>query len=224
MVEHLHATAQPIGLLSDVHGDIVALDAVLDALRRYDVGRILVAGDLLFGGDAPLEVWRRLQSLGALCVRGVSDTALATIAADRLEPDGAHERARAERFAATQRALGDLVLEQLRRLPLQLRMPMIDGRELLLVHGAPVDPTLELSIEMSDDELLARVGDDPADVVVCGATHVPFHRQLDGLDVLNVGSVGEAPGPTDARVAHFTVLRPRMDGPEIIQEWVELGR
>lgn len=51
----------PIAILSDIHGNLVALDAVLAELSRRDIDRIVVAGDLLFGGDDPLGVWRRLE-------------------------------------------------------------------------------------------------------------------------------------------------------------------
>jgi hypothetical protein len=47
---------------------------------------------------------------------------------------------------------------------------------------------------MSDEEVLSLLGDDPADVVICGGSHVPFDRMVGGVRVINVGSVGEAPG------------------------------
>ena len=65
--------AAPIAFLSDVHGNLVALDVVLAELERLDVKRLYVAGDLLLDGDQPLEVWQRLQALGATCTRGPSD-------------------------------------------------------------------------------------------------------------------------------------------------------
>jgi predicted phosphodiesterase len=56
---------------------------------------------------------------------------------------------------------------------------------------------------MSDQEINALLGDDPADVVVCGASHVPFDRMIGGVRIVNVGSVGEAPG-AGRRFAHAT--------------------
>ena len=52
--------AAPIAFLSDVHGNLTALDVVLAELERLDVKRLYVAGDLLLGGDEPLGVWQRL--------------------------------------------------------------------------------------------------------------------------------------------------------------------
>ena len=94
---------------------------------------------------------------------------------------------------ATRDALGDLILQRIRRLPTHARIPLEDGGELLLVHGSPADPGEALTHDMSDEEINALIGDDPADVVVCGASHVPFDRMVGGVRVINVGSVGEAP-------------------------------
>jgi predicted phosphodiesterase len=124
----------------------------------------------------------------------------------------------AERFQRTRATIGELVLEQLKRLPERLRIPLIDGCEVVMVHGSPADATLEISHDLDDAEIVALVQDDPADWVMCGSTHVPFLRELDGVHVVNLGSVGDAP---EGRVAHFTILTPRMDGTQLLQTWVE---
>ena len=209
--------SRPIAFLSDVHGNLAALDAVLTELRRMEVADVVVAGDLLLGGDEPLGVWRRLERVGARCIRGLSDTALVSVSEDALAPADEAQRAKAQRFLDTRRALGELVIEQLRRLPDRLRIPMIDGREILVVHGSPDDPTQEMSHDMSDDELVALVADDPADLVVCGASHVAFRRDLPELVVLNVGSVGQSP---EGRTAHFAVVTPRLDSPTVVPHHV----
>jgi predicted phosphodiesterase len=210
--------SQAMAFLSDVHGNLRALDAVLSELERSGIADIFVAGDLLLGGDEPLEVWQRLQSRGARCVRGTSDVALATINPDQLRPNTADEAEMAERFAATRRAVGELILRRLVDLPDRIRVPMLDGRELLLVHGSPSDPFESIGHELEDDDVRRLLADDPADIVICGATHVPFSREVDDVQVINVGSVGLAPG---GGVAHYTVLRPKMDGPIVEQTWVE---
>lgn len=210
--------AKPMAFISDIHGNLTALEAVLDELRRRDVERIYVAGDLFLGGDDPLGVWRKLQSVNAICVRGLSDTALVTIDPSDVEPRDDDERSRLETFRTTRETLGDLVLSQVRKLPERLRIPLIDGRELLVVHGAPADPREEISHDLEEDEVRALVGDEVADFVVCGASHMPFRIPLDELEVLSVGSVGSAP---EGRVAHFAIISPRMDGADIVQSFVE---
>jgi hypothetical protein len=115
------------------------------------------------------------------------------------------------------RDLGDLILARLARLPQMVRLPLDDGGELVLVHGSPSDPTEPLSHDMSDEEISALLGDDPADVVVCGGSHVPFDRVVAGVRIINVGSVGEAPRGSapflhaDATLIH--VGKPRLPRP-----------
>ena len=209
--------ASPIAFLSDLHGNLLALDAVLLELERLEVRRVYVAGDLLLGGDDPLGVWQRLQAIAATCTRGPSDMALASVDPTSLLPVDDEQRRRAREFAQTRAAIGDLVAERLRRLPEQQRIPLLDGREVLMVHGSPADPNTEISHDLGDDEVLALLDDDPADIIVCGATHVPFQRTVGEYHVVNVGSVGAAP---EGQIAHYTVLTPRMSGADILQDWV----
>jgi predicted phosphodiesterase len=208
----------PIACVADIHGNLPALEAVLAELSRRAVSDLFVAGDLLLGGEQPLEVWRRLGERNARCVRGQSDLALASVEAASLRPSTDAERASAQVFGETQRALGELIRRQLGALPERLRVPMIDGRELLLVHGSPLDPSVAITHDMEDDEIGALLADDPADLVLCGASHVPFVRALGDVQIVNVGSVGQAPG---ARVAHYTIVSPKVSGAEIEQSWVE---
>jgi len=209
--------AGPIAFLSDVHGNITALEVVLGELERLDVKRVYVAGDLLLGGDEPLEVWQRLQALGAICTRGASDLALGSVDPGSLVPIDEEQRRQARSFSDTRAAIGDLVAERLRRLPEQQRIPLVDGREVLMVHGSPADSNQEISHDLSDDDLLALLDDDPADIIVCGSTHVPFQRTVAEYHVVNVGSVGAAP---EGQVAHYTVVTPRMSSADILQDWI----
>lgn len=208
--------------VSDIHGNLDALRAVLATAERRAFHKLLVAGDLVFSGldDAstaqPLETWRRLTAAGAVMVQGVTDRAIATLDPSKLAPKSEHEQKMIERMKGVRAELGDLVLERLRRLPTQVRFPLEDGGELLLVHGSPVDPSEAMTQDMSDEELSALVGDDPADLVVCGMSHVPFDRVVSGTRIVNVGSVGESPYDVIARadpmVAHATWIESRPSG------------
>jgi hypothetical protein len=155
-------------------------------------------------------------------VQGVSDKALATLDPDEITPRSEHERVRLDRMSEVQDELGELILERLKRLPTHTRIPLEDGRELLLVHGSPTDPAEAITFDMSDDEVDALLGDDPADVVVCGMSHVPFDRMVMDVRIINVGSVGEAPG-TSHRFAHATWIESLPSGITVEQIAVPLG-
>src|SRR5262245_52304018 len=123
--------SEPMAFLSDVHGNIRALAAVLDELQRRAVKDIFIAGDLILGGPEPMEAWKAIQRIGARCVCGPSDVALARVDAKLLKPQDEDEASKVREFAAAQKALGEIILKRLAQLPRQMRLPMIDGRELL---------------------------------------------------------------------------------------------
>jgi predicted phosphodiesterase len=77
---------------------------------------------------------------------------------------------------------------------------------------------------MSDEEVGALLGDDPADIVVCGGSHVPFDRMVAGVRIINVGSVGEAPAGSAGSHADATFIAVRAAGLEIEQIVVPLGK
>lgn len=194
--------------ISDIHGREDALGAVLATAEKRGYSHLLVAGDICFPGPGALAVWQRLVSARATCVQGLSDKALARLDPAAMSPKSEHEKRMFDRFNEVRAELGDGVLRALGQLPLTHRMPLPDGRELLLVHGSPADPTTSISHDMTDDEVRRLLGDDPADIVVCGASHVPFDRTVMDVRVIGVGSVGQAPGEEPFAHATFIEISP----------------
>jgi predicted phosphodiesterase len=215
--------------VSDIHGNLNALRAVLATAEARAFHKLLVAGDVVFPGPEPLETWRRLAAAGAVMVQGVSDKALATLDPNELHPRTDHERAMLDRMRGVRTELGDVILAKLRRLPTHQRIPLEDGTELLLVHGSPVDPAESITHDMSDDEIASLIGAETASLVVCGMSHVPFDRMIGDVRVVNVGSIGQAPdGMSTAEegaaplVAHATWIESTPSGLSVEQIVVPL--
>src|SRR5271163_847126 len=103
--------------ISDVHGHLDSLRAVLATAERRSFHKLLVAGDIVFPGPEPLETWRRLSAAGAVMVQGLTDRAVATLDPAAMHPRTDHERERLDRMRATRDALGELILQRIRRLP-----------------------------------------------------------------------------------------------------------
>ena len=190
--------------VSDIHGHAAALRAVLREAEGYGFDQLIACGDLCFPGPEPLEVWKILVQHRALCTQGVGDRALAAIDPEKLSATGEAERARIDRLRKAHRELGDIIVTRLGQLPPIARLPIESGHTLLVVHGSPADPTEPFDINMSDEEMLALLGDEPGDIIVCGGSHVPFDRSVADVRIVNVGSVGEAPAGDHASATLIT--------------------
>lgn len=193
--------------ISDIHGRADALRQVLAEAENWGFDQLIVCGDLCFPGPEPLQVWKMLVERNALCVQGLSDKALAQLNPTELESRFPGELQRIEQLRRTRRELGDIIVTRLGQLQTTARLPLESGHELVVVHGSPMDPSEHFTVDQSDEEMLALVGDDPADVIVCGGNHTPFQRQIDDIRIVAVGSVGEAPTPGIAYATVITSLK-----------------
>jgi predicted phosphodiesterase len=184
--------------ISDIHGNAHALKKILAEGDALGFDQLVVCGDLCFPGDGALEVWRTLVARKALCVQGVSDRALSKVNPDKLPANTPEAKARVEQLRAVQEQLGEIILVRLGKLPPLAHLPLESGHTMLIVHGSPGDPTDSMTRDMTEEELLARLGDEPGDLVICGSSHEQFDGFVADVRIASVGSVGEAPGGTHA--------------------------
>jgi predicted phosphodiesterase len=205
--------------VSDIHGHAAALDAVIKEADSLGWDQLIACGDLCFPGPAPLAVWKTLVGHRAMCVQGVGDRALAQVDPNKLTATTEVERNRIERLRQVQNELGELIVKRIGQLPTIANLPIESGHTLLAVHGSPIDPGEPFAIDMTDDELIALLGDEPGDLVVCGGSHVPFDRSVADVRIVNVGSVGEAPG---GGYANFTIVTTSALGINVQQHVVSL--
>ncbi|WP_227134147.1 metallophosphoesterase family protein [Halorubellus salinus] len=201
-----------VAVISDVHGNRVALDAVLDDMPR--VAGVLCAGDVVGYGPWPAECVDRVRREGATAVMGNHDRAVVQDSGFRF-----NDMAQAG-VAYAREHLDDDHFEYLASLP-EERLAA-DGR-VKIVHGHPDDPDHytrphEFSPRLLDDE----------DVLVMGHTHVQAHEKYGEGIVMNPGSVGQPrDGDPDAAYAlldldRMTVEERRVEyDVDAVQEAVE---
>lgn len=195
--------------VSDIHGHADLLRAIMREADTYGWDKLVACGDLCFPGPEPLAVWKILVEHQALCVQGLGDRALAQVDPAKLAAASPAERSRIERLKQVHAELGELIIARLGKLPTTASLELESGHNLVIVHGSPADPSEPLTFDMSDDEIIALLGDEPADIVVCGGSHVPFDREVADVRIVNVGSVGEAPG---GGVAHGAIVMSSQTG------------
>ena len=192
-----------LGIVADIHGNDVALRAVLEDADRLDVDRWWALGDLVLFGARPAEVLELLLGLpGISMLRGNTDRYVLTgeqpaphaTAADAVGSVDLVERfaAMAAGIAWTRGVLDQAgLLTSLASLPAQLRCQLPGGATVLGVHaspGADDGPGIEPGID--DERLGALLAGCGADVVIGGHTHFVTDRVVDGIRALNPGSAG----------------------------------
>jgi len=206
-----------IALLSDIHGNLIALDAILaDINTQGGVDAYWLLGDLVAIGAQPVAVLERIHQLPNLCaVRGNTDRYTTTL--DRPAPTPDDVRADPSLlpvfaevtacFAWTQGALAATGwLPYLDALPLAQRLTLPDGTRLLGVHASPAnDDGQGLHPYVDDEELLTMLTGCEADLICGGHTHWPMNRRVGGYHVVNLGRVSNPLTPD--LLASYVLLR-----------------
>ena len=179
-----------IAIVSDIHGNRTAFEAVLVDLGETSPDLILHGGDLADGGSSPVEIVDQIRDLGWPGVIGNTDEMLfdpgsLTEFAKQSPNLAALFAAIEERAAATREALGPERVAWLRALP----RAQTHGR-MALVHASPESLWRAPVLEASDAELESIYSPLGRPIAVYGHIHRPYVRNLTGMTVANTGSVG----------------------------------
>jgi predicted phosphodiesterase len=183
-----------IAVLSDVHGNLLALEAVRAALKKERPDGVMICGDLVLNGPDPVGVVdaiRELESDGALVVAGNTDIAVADFDYAAAFPslmDGIPESIRSAAEWAHDE-LGQERIDWLRRLPSERRLRV--GEMLLLAtHASPGSQTEGFDGALDPNVTIERAARTDARVICCGHTHLPEVRDLGWKLIVNAGSAG----------------------------------
>lgn len=201
-------------LISDIHGNLPALDAALDDIRaRADVDAVYHLGDLVGYSPWPNEVVDRLRDAHIAGVAGNYDT---TVAADHKHCGCRSESPRQEELAhisyewtrvhvtpTTKAMLGGLPF----RIDLRPLGGHVSGPTVTLVHATPSNNLVYVTEDRPDTfltKLAQTAGLTAGDVLCFGHTHKPWHRTVDGVHFVNTGSVGR-PKDGDPRAGYMVL-------------------
>ena len=200
-----------LALISDIHGNLQALEAVLKEIEKQVVDEIIFLGDLATIGPQPKEVIEKIRSLDCPCITGNHDAAL-------LDMDN-FER---YKIAPPLYPALDWCLKQLDSADLDflsgfkptLFKSLASGIELLCYHGSPQSNT-DIIIRTTEDNVLDNIINEyPAQIYIGGHTHLQMLRRYNDKIFINPGSAGSAfqrffmPGETPALLpqAEYSIL------------------
>jgi putative phosphoesterase len=168
-----------VAAISDIHGNLPALEAVLAEIDAADVDAVVVAGDTISGPWAA-EVFDLVHEVDAVCVRGNADREVI---------------ARSDRFGPLQPwsadRLGASRLTEASTWPLTAELTIEGLGRVLVCHSTPASDDPIYTRLTPDDDVVGVLGPVDAEVLVCGHTHMQYDRTLgNGLRIVNPGSVG----------------------------------
>lgn len=190
-----------IALLSDIHGNYFALKAVLEAVKKKNVNTLMIAGDFVGYYFWPKEVFEALESWDIVAVRGNHDRMLLEVSKDP------------EKLVLLSKKYGDglkIALDLLDRntfnwltkLPDSIKYE-VKNKRILLCHGSPWNEDEYVYPDSKTDSLLRYTSID-CNIVVQGHTHYPMCKKVNGIKIINPGSVGQ---PRNRELgAHWALL------------------
>jgi predicted phosphodiesterase len=176
-----------VALISDLHGNEIALDAVLADIGRRGVEQTVCLGDVATLGPRPVAVLERLQRLGCVCILGNHDEFM-------LEPSlvDAYSKIPVLRDAVAwcRARLPSDAVQYIRGFRRSFELPLDQHNRLFLFHGTPESNVEDLLATTPPEPLDEMLAGHRAAVMAGGHTHIQMLRQHRGIWVVNPGSVG----------------------------------
>ena len=188
-----------LAVISDIHSNVYALQAVLDDISKRGADRIINLGDTLYGPMAPKATYDLLASYDVVSICGNQDRMLFQVASEEYVANSTL------RFVLND--LGETPVEWLKTLPFDYQV----SNEIYACHGSPTNDLTYLLEDISggdvrvraDDEIVRMLSGQSSSVILCGHTHLPRVVELSsGQLVINAGSVGLPAYTDDQPVVH----------------------
>ena len=179
-----------LAVFSDIHGNMQALEAVLEDINSRGVDKIFCLGDLAMAGPEPNKTIDFVKNQDWTVIQGNTDEMIAYYSKEVFDKvkEAAPIMANALKFDANE--ITEENKEYLKKLPVNLTLN-IEGLRVLLVHGSPRKNNENIYPNMPQDKIEEIFKDVEADVVFCGHTHMPCGYQTKSkMTVVNDGSVG----------------------------------
>ncbi|WP_238885111.1 metallophosphoesterase [Clostridium sp. YIM B02551] len=180
-----------IGVLSDIHGNGVALRSVTDDMKKENISKVIILGDVVVKGPMPTEVLEELRRYEALAwVKGNTDKWFEEVAEDFLPKTKREEEIYSYlKYAREHMNLKDISF--INKLPEEDTLKY-KGSSILCVHGTPKSIVEAIDGSVPVDEIKEIIKDVQEDIILCGHSHCPFIGEVNGKKIFNVGSIGNS--------------------------------
>ena len=221
-----------VAVIADVHGNLVALEAVLGNVAHAQVDRMVCLGDVAATGPQPRESVERLRSLDCPVVMGNADAWLLDPPLVEATDEAARRIEEIDRWCLAQLGEEDLAFIREFRPTIEIDLGLGKDAGLLCFHGSPRSNTEVIDASTPETALAEALAGARAAVLAGGHTHVPLLRRHAGMSILNPGSVGMPEQPpwadyaiVDAASSRLAIelRRVRLDGAAVRQAALASG-
>lgn len=183
-----------IAIISDIHGNIDAVDSVLSDIQTEKCDKIFCLGDVAMAGPAPQETISKIKDLmkskDFYIIQGNTDKMLSVFSFDTYNAVLNTNAVMGSAYLADSKLLTQEEKDFLANLPAQKEIELF-GIKILLVHGSPRKNNENIYPNLPIEEVEEMIKDTNADIIFCGHTHMPCGYQTNTEQtVVNVGSVG----------------------------------
>lgn len=186
-----------IAVISDIHGNMQALEAVLVDIKKEKCEKIFCLGDLAMAGPEPVKTIETIKKLyddskdeNFVLIQGNTDEMIGNYSPEILERVKSAFPIMGSALENDAKIISDELKEFLKNLPPQKDLE-IDGVKVLLVHGSPRKNDENISPDLPIEKIEEIIAGTDADVIFCGHTHIPCGYQTKNKQtVVNDGSVG----------------------------------
>lgn len=183
-----------IAVLSDIHGNLLALEAVLEDIKRKECDKILFLGDYALAGPEPGDTVNFCMSLSnhdnIEMIQGNTDKMIADYSEEIYNNVAKGAPIMANALKEEAETLSENQIKFLKELPAQKELT-VDGVKILMVHGSPRRNNEDIMPTTPLEEVEEMISGVDADLILCGHTHIPCGFQTNTKQtVVNDGSVG----------------------------------
>lgn len=183
-----------IAIISDIHGNMQALESVLKNIEKENCQKIFCLGDLAMAGPEPEKTIEKIRNISNTkdfeIIQGNTDEMIANCDNQMIHMLEQNNPVMAHALACDVQIISEEQKNYLRSLPKQKEIE-IEGLKILLVHGSPRKNNENIFSDLKIEEVEEMIAGTNADIIFCGHTHVPCGYQTNTKQtVVNVGSVG----------------------------------
>lgn len=183
-----------VAIISDIHGNLDALESVLSDIKKEGCSKIFCLGDIAMAGPEPKETIKKIQELmqskDFYIIQGNTDKMLSVFSFDTYNAVTETNAVMGSAYYSDSRLLNDEEKKFLASLPVSKEIELF-GIKILLVHGSPRKNNENIYPNLRIEDVEEMIKDTDANIIFCGHTHIPCGYQTNtNQTVINAGSIG----------------------------------